>query len=153
MKKIALSLLCAGLSIFFTTSAMSQELVQSRKAAVWAPALLAGGGTAAGTTQPKKIPLRARTTILRFEPGQIELSDIQKEMLMGIVQLFKPGNDGHIVITAAASEVGVASKRAARVEGFFNAYRGNSFACTVRFIPPRHVVPSVDNTVKIVVTR
>ena len=155
MKKIVLSLLCGALMCSFVMPVLAQELTQKRKTAVFSPAVMAGSATQAqkGQQVKKALPKTARTTILRFEPGQIELSDVQKELLLHVARQLQEGYVGTVIITAASEISGIASKRAAKVEGFLRAYKANNADYYIRTIQPEHVVPSVNNTVKITINR
>lgn len=154
MKKIVLSLLCGALMCSFVMPALAQELTQKRKTAVFSPAVMAGSATQAqkGQQVKKVLPKTARTTILRFEPGQIELSDVQKELLLHVVKQVNMVYGGTIVVTAAAKTSVIASKRATRVRNFFKEHEA-TFDCYIRVISPENVVPSVNNTVKITINR
>lgn len=154
MKKIILSLLCGVLMCSFVMPVLAQELTQRRKTAVFSPAVMAGSATQAKGQQVKKtLPKTARTTILRFEPGQIELSDVQKELLLHVAERLKKMTDGRVSVVSASKNNRDALSRIDKVEKFLTAYAGGSFLFYIRIIQPEYVVPSVNNTVKITINR
>lgn len=156
MNKIVLSLLCGALMCSFVMPVLAQELTQRRKTAVFSPAVMAGSATQAqkGQQVKKTLPKTARTTILRFEPGQIELSDVQKELLLHVAEQINTANSAvRVVATGAAKRENDASDRVGRIERFLRAYVTRYFDYSARFIHPEHIVPSVNNTVKITINR
>ena len=154
MKKIILSLLCGALMCSFVMPALAQELTQKRKTAVFSPAVMAGSATQAKGQQVKKtLPKTARTIILRFEPGQIELSDVQKELLLHVANRLNGVYRAKVTLVTASKDDKSALSRASRVRNFLEIYAGTSIAYYVRTISPEYIVPSVDNTVKITITR
>lgn len=154
MKKILSSLLCGALMCSFVMPVMAQELTQKRKTAAFSPAVMEGSVAQAQKGQVKKIlPKTARTTILRFEPGQIELSDVQKELLLHVAERLKDVSGGRVSVVAASKNNGDALSRIDKVKRFLTAYAGDSFLFYIRVISPEYVVPSVDNTVKITINR
>ena len=155
MKKIALSLLCGVLMGSFVMPVMAQELTQKRKTAVFSPAVMEGSVAQAQKGQVKKtLPKTARTIILRFEPGQIELSDVQKELLLHVAEQINTANSPvRVVATGASKKENDASDRIGRIESFLRAYVTRYFDYSARFIHLENIVPSVDNTVKITINR
>lgn len=155
MKKIVLSLLCGVLLCSVVMPVVAQELTQRRKTPTFSPAVMAGGATQAqkGQQVKKSLPKSARTTILRFEPGQIELSDVQKELLLHVAERLKEISGGHVSVVAASKNSKDALSRIDQVKRFLTAYVGDSFLFYIRIIQPEHVVPSVNNTVKITINR
>lgn len=153
MKKFILSLFCGVLICFFVMPTMAQELTQKRKTTTFSPALIGTSQAQKGQVK-KSLPKMARTTILRYEPGQIELSEVQKELLLHVV---KQINDMHgsitVVATGASKNEKIASERVGLVERFLRAYVSKYFNFSARFISPEHVVASIDNTVKIIINR
>ena len=155
MKKIVLSLLCGVLMCSFVMPVLAQELTQRRKTAVFSPAVMAGSATQAKGQQVKKtLPKTARTTILRFEPGQIELSDVQKELLLHVAeQVNGMYSVPKVIAVGASKDINDARMRVTQVERFLNAYISKRFEFGTRFIAPEYIVPSVNNTVKITINR
>lgn len=155
MKKIILSLLCGALMCSFVMPVLAQELMQRRKTAVFSPAVMAGSATQAqkGQQVKKTLPKTARTTILRFEPGQIELSDVQKELLLHVFQRLVKQYQGSITITTASKDLSLSNERSDHVVKFLRSYLPAQYLYYIRTIQPEHVVPSVNNTVKITINR
>lgn len=155
MKKIVLSLLCGALMCSFVMPVLAQELTQKRKTAVFSPAVMAGSATQAqkGQQVKKTLPKSARTTILRFEPGQIELSDVQKELLLHVFQRLAKQYQGAITITTASKDLSLSKKRSDHVVKFLRSYLPPQYIYYIRAIQPEHIVPSVNNTVKIIINR
>lgn len=155
MKKILSSLLCGALMCSFVMPVMAQELTQKRKTAVFSPAVMEGSVAQAQKGQVKKtLPKTARTAILRFEPGQIELSDVQKELLLHVAEQVNGMYSVPMVIAVGASKnINDARMWVTQVERFLNTYISKRFEFGPRFVAPENVVRSVDNTVKITITR
>ena len=154
MKKIILSLLCGALMCSFVMPALAQELTQKRKTAVFSPAVMAGSATQAKGQQVKKtLPKTARTIILRFEPGQIELSDVQKELLLHVANRLNGVHSAKITLVTASKDDKSALSRASHVRNFLEIYVSGSIAYYIRTISPEYIVPSVNNTVKIIINR
>ncbi len=155
MKKILLSLSCGILMCSLVMPVMAQELTQKRKTAVFSPAVVAGRATQAqkGQQVKKSLPKTARTTILRFEPGQIELSDVQKELLLHVVERLNGVHSARITLVTASKDDKNALSRASHVRNFLEIYTGTSVAYYVRTISPKYIVPSINNTVKITINR
>lgn len=150
MKKIALSLLCGVLMGSFVMPVMAQELTQKRKATTFSPTLMAGGDVVAAK---KVLPQNARTMILRFEPGQMTLSDVQKEMLITMTNQLNKSYGGRISLVAASKNENDSLLRATKVRDFLEVYTNKAYPVYIRLISPEYVVPSVDNTVKITINR
>ena len=148
MKKIVLSLLCGILFGTFVMPAVAQEFTQRRKNVTFAPALMGGG-----TVKPEKKVLsqKARTMILRFEPGQMELSDVQKEMLNTMANQLNKSYKGKVSIVTASKSSDNSLLRATKVRDFLEVYTNKEYPVYIRVIAPEHVIPSVDNTVKITI--
>lgn len=155
MKKIALSLLYGALMCVFVMPVMAQELAQKRKTAVFSPAMVTGAATPVQKGQIQEtLPKAVRTTILRFEPGQLELSEVQKELLLNVARQVNGMYSVPMVIAVGASKnINDARIRVTQVERFLNAYISKRFEFGPRFIAPENVVRSVDNTVKITINR
>lgn len=155
MKKFVLSLLCGALMCSFVMPALAQELTQKRKTAVFSPAVMAGSATQAqkGQQVKKTLPKTARTTILRFEPGQIELSDVQKELLLHVANRLNGVHSAKITLVTASKDDKSALSRASHVRNFLEIYVSGSIAYYIRTISPEYIVPSVNNTVKIIINR
>ena len=155
MNKIVLSLLCGALMCSFVMPVLAQELTQKRKTAVFSPAVVASGATKTqkGQQVKKALPKTARTTILRFEPGQIELSDVQKELLLHVAEQLNRVNNARVTLVTASKDDKSALSRASHVRNFLEIYVSGSIAYYIRTISPEYIVPSVNNTVKIIINR
>ena len=154
MKKGMLFLLCGVLMSSFVMPVMAQELTQKRKSATFAPGLVATDGVHGQSAQVKRtLPKNARTTILRFEPGQVELSDVQKEMLLHMANHMKKTYAKSVSVVTASKNTEDALLRISKIKNFLVAYVGDDFLYYIRTIQPEYVVPSVDNTVKITINR
>ena len=134
-----------------TSPICAQELTQNRKVATFAPGVVgAVGAQGAKKAVQRQMPKYARTTILRFEPGQVELSEIQKELLLRIANRIKEGQK--ITAVLASTEFDDARRRASAIDRFLESY-APQYLYIVRFIKPENVVPSVNNTAKIIENR
>lgn len=130
----------------------AQELTQNRKITTFAPLSAPVGKT----TQKKLVSQSskyARTTILRFEPGQVELSEIQKEILFRVAERLAAKRGGYVIATAASTDMDVSGARVREIEQFLKSYANTQYIYSARFIKPEHVVGSVNDTVKIVEKR
>ena len=151
MKKILISLLCGVLMCSFVMPVMAQELTQKRKISTFSPAVGRGEAQEGAKQIKKSLPRAARTTILRFEAGQTELTDVQKELLLHIVNRLKKSHDRGVSVVAASKNQQDSLLRIKKVQAFLQAYAGDSFLFYISAIQPEYVVPSVNNTVKITV--
>ncbi|MBO7257472.1 MAG: hypothetical protein J6V11_00860, partial [Alphaproteobacteria bacterium] len=117
-------------------------------------AIMEGSVAQAQKGQVKKtLPKTARTTILRFEPGQIELSDVQKELLLHVANRLKGVHSAKVTLVTASKDDKSALSRASHVRNFLEIYAGTSIAYYIRTISPEYIVPSIDNTVKVIINR
>lgn len=148
MKKIVFSLIVGFL--LGSVSVSAQELTQSRKVATFAPGLVSNPVAVGGTQRniQRQLPKYARTTILRFEPGQIELTGIQKELLLRIADRLAERPGTSLTVTVASTNFDDSGKRAIAIETFLRSYV-RQFRYIVRYVRPENVVGSVNNTVKI----
>ena len=150
MKRFLLSL------VFVLMSAgvcQAQELTQNRKMATFAPGLSAPVGTATQKKLVRQPSKYARTTILRFEPGQTQLSDVQKELLLHVAERLAQRRGGNVIATAASKNIDDSTARVRAIEEFLKSYAYTQYIYSARFIKPEHGVASMDNTVKIVEKR
>lgn len=152
MKQFLVSLV--GIVLMFgACQGYAQELTQNRKVATFAPGLSAPVGAATQKKIVRQAPKYARTTILRFEPGQTDLSDVQKELLLRLAERLAQKRGGNVVATAASKSMSDSTARVRAIEEFLKSYAYTQYIYSARFIKPEHVVPSMDNTVKIVEKR
>ena len=142
---VLIALGCASVSV------MAQELTQKRKTATFAPGLMAGTGSEnaqktqnRGVVQTSKY---ARTMILRFEPGQTELSPVQREMLYQLAERLKKGQT--VVTTVYALDSETATVRARNIERFLKSYA--YYEKITRLVTGENVVSSTNNTAKLVI--
>lgn len=145
MKKIIFAALCTTLFLNAVQTS-AQELTQSRKLPVYSAGALSNPGRKA-TVQaiPGK---QTRSVTFRFDEGVTTLSDAQKERLLVIARRIEEGLTNVVQVVSASKNEEDAGARARMIEGFLKSYSRN-FQYVVRYISPVHIVPSVDNTVKI----
>lgn len=149
MKKIVLSVICAAM-VMGSAFVNAQELTEGRTP-TFSPGLLTNpvGSKTQKNVQVKRTVKKSRTTVLRFEAEQTALTDAQKEILYKIAERITEGKTKAVTIIAASTTAGIPSKRAIAIETFLKGY-GKDFQYYVRFIRPENVVPSVNDTVKII---
>ncbi|MBR4927072.1 MAG: hypothetical protein IKY98_01965 [Alphaproteobacteria bacterium] len=139
------------IALCIASPVVAQELTQKRKTATFAPGLMMGGTSAnAQKTQNQVRPQMqryARTMILRFESGQTELSEIQREMLYQLAERLKKGQT--IITTVYAVDSEVATARARNIERFLKSYA--YYEKITRLVVGENVVSSTNNTVKLVI--
>lgn len=133
-----------------SVAAGAQNLSYTKKQAQFSPGLLSAPVTNRQVQQQRtNFPKYAKTTILRYEPDQTELTPIQKELLLRIADRIaeKPGSTIQAIV--ADKNNGMASERAVVIERFLRSYV-HQFVYIVRYIEPENIVPQVDRTVKII---
>lgn len=149
MKKVLLFMGCVSLMLS-GAPVFAQDLTEGR-APTFSPGLLSSpvNTKTQKNVRGKRVVKKSRTTILRFESDETNLTDAQKEILYKIAGRLTDGKTKAISVTAASTTQGISAKRAITIETFLKGY-GKDFQYYVRFIQPEHVVPSVNNTVKII---
>ncbi|MGN1062732.1 MAG: hypothetical protein ACI4QM_00205 [Alphaproteobacteria bacterium] len=157
MKTVFASLLCGLAVCAAVSSVQGQELTQTRKTPTFAPGMLTAPVSPATQVNvrqniQKRLPKYAKTTILRFETGQLTLSEVQKELLLRISNRLSERKGGTITVVAASTNSEDASLWARLVENFLRSYEPQ-FIYIVRYIKPENVVGSINNTVKIIEQR
>lgn len=153
MKKILLSILGTMFFCGMATQVNAQELTQTRKTATFAPGMLTSPVSVNTRVNiQKRLPKHARTTILRFEAGQTELSEVQKELLLRIADRLKEREGQSLTVIVASTDANDSGHRARNIQSFLRSYV-QQFQYTVRYVKPENVVGSVNNTVKIIEQR
>lgn len=140
---------CLLLSML-SVAVSAQNMPYMNKQARFSPGLLSAPVTnRQGQQQRQTFPKYAKTTILRYEPEQTELTPIQKELLLRIADRIaeKPGSTIQVIVADKDNEV--AGERAVVIERFLRAYV-HQFVYVVRYIETENIVPQVDRTVKII---
>lgn len=150
MKKVLLWAVC-GFILMGAVQVNAQEVVTEQRAAAFSPGLLSSpvGMKTQKEVKVKRVVKKSRTTVLRFDAEQTSLTDAQKEILYKIAERIADGKTKVVTVIAASTEQGNSARRAIAVDSFLKGY-GKGFQYYVRFIRPENVVPSVNDTVKII---
>ena len=163
MKKV-LYAICAFVFIF-ATAVSAQNVsypISYRKSAVFSPALFSGlwnaGNvkTTGGGSQPAVVsrPSYRNITVLRYSEGATELTEEQRTQLVPLLKRISNRTTKHLETVGSSKTPGEAGVRITKLIDFLTAnnHSGHSFSHTPKIVPIDAIIPSNNNTIKIVET-